>query len=90
MEIVVLFAVLNLDDDQFAAVKLNKYVHSVVLVVFRFLVAFAVEDLFDFYFYSQQLGKEAFEDTEVCFVAKDFFHRPIEPNMIFCHIINFF
>jgi hypothetical protein len=54
------------------------HAHTVELVVCRFLVALDVKDLFDFYFFAEQLRQEAFKDVKIGFIAKHFFHRPVK------------
>ena len=82
LEVGVLVVVLYLEEQQFSRLVLRQQVHAVVLVVFAFLVAFALQQSLDDDFLLHQCGHEPFEHREVRFVSQQAFHGPVKTDVV--------
>ena len=91
LQVVQLAGVLYLHDDDFALAVQCFDVHTVELVICGLLVALALKQLDDGNLLIQKYGEEAFEHTEVGFLAKEALHRPVKTDISvrLIHIIQF-
>ena len=82
LEIGVFIVVLHFYQDQFAFTVFGQDIHSVILVEFICLIAFAFQQLTDNDAFAQQGRKQAFQHAKIYLVAKQTFHRPIKTDVI--------
>jgi hypothetical protein len=80
LEVICLAGILDFDDDQLTLFVFHENIYPVELVVLGFFISFAFKDLLYFKIIKEQLGKEAFQDVEVGFIAEQPLHGPIEAN----------
>ena len=71
--------VLHFHEDDFPLAVFGLDVHSVELVRFRQLVAFAFQYLHDLCLVLEEHGEQSFQDGKVGFVPEQPFDGPVEP-----------
>ena len=91
-QVVNLTRVLNLDDDYLALAVAGFDVNTVELVVYSFLVRFALQYLIYGHFLAEEYGEEAFQHAEVGFLTEQSLDRPVKTDVFifqFAHTILF-
>ena len=89
-QVVNLTRVLNLDDDYLALAVAGFDVNTVELVVYSFLVRFALKYLIYGHFLAEEYGEEAFQHAEVGFLTEQSLDRPVKTDVFifqFAHTI---
>ena len=81
-QVVNLTGVLHLDDDDVSLAVLGFDVHTVELVVFVLLVAFAFQNFDNLGLVIEKHGEESLQHAEVGFVAEQPFDGPIEADVV--------
>ena len=92
-QIVNFSGILNLDDDYLALAVAGFDIHTVELVVYSFLVRFALQYLIYGNFLAEEYGEEAFQHAEVGFLTEQSLDCPVKTDVFifqFAHTILFF
>ncbi len=86
MEVSNLVTILNFYDDQFSLFGFCQHIHTIVLVKFVILVAFAFQEFLNLHLLANQGKQQSFQHCVVSLVSKQSFDSPIESDIFF--IVN--